>query len=63
LEEILTHNLLGIEVGLKLFFVCSLEMVVGPFWKESSLLAHYNCCWCPFWQLAHCNCCWWSLWK
>jgi len=46
---------LGIEVGLKLFFICSLEMVVGslwkdgtytlqlllgPLWQHSSLLAH-----------------------
>ena len=30
LEEILTHNFLGIEVGLKLFFICKLEMVVRP---------------------------------
>jgi len=29
LEDILTHNFLGIEVGLKLFFICTLEMVVG----------------------------------
>ena len=31
LEEILTHNFLGrpIEVGLKLFLICTLEMVVG----------------------------------
>jgi len=63
LEEILTYNLLGIEVGLKLFFICSLEMVVGPLWKESSLLTHYSCCWCPLWQLAHYSCCWWPLWK
>ena len=30
LEEILTHNFLGrpIEVGLKLFLICTLEMVV-----------------------------------
>jgi len=26
----LTHNILGTEVGLKLFFICTLEMVVGP---------------------------------
>jgi len=32
LEEILTHNFLGIEVGLKLFFICSLEMVVASLW-------------------------------
>jgi len=30
LEGILTHNFLGIEVGLKLFFVCSLEWWWGP---------------------------------
>jgi len=31
LEEILTHNFLGrsIEVGFKLFLICTLEMVVG----------------------------------
>jgi len=40
LEEILTHKFLGIEVGLKLFFICTLEMVVRPFWKHNSLLAH-----------------------
>jgi len=31
LEEILTHNLFGIEVGLELLFIYSLEMVVGSF--------------------------------
>jgi len=36
LEEILTHNFLDIEVGLKLFFVCSLEIVVGAFWKDGT---------------------------
>jgi len=30
LEEMLSHNFLGIEVGLKLFFICTLDMVVGP---------------------------------
>ena len=50
LEEILTHNFLGIEGGLKLFFICTLEMVVGPVCKHSSLLAHYICCWGPFWK-------------
>ena len=31
LEEVLTHNFLGRpkEVGLKLFLICTLEMVVG----------------------------------
>jgi len=33
LEEIFTHYLLRIEVVLKLFFISSLEMVVGPHWK------------------------------
>ena len=37
LEEILTHNFLGIEVGLTLFFICTFEMVVGPLRKHSSL--------------------------
>jgi len=36
LEEILSHNFLCIEVGLKLFFICSLEMVV-----EVALKARY----------------------
>jgi len=36
LEEILTHNFLGIEVDLKLFFIFSLEMVVGSLWKDST---------------------------
>jgi len=31
LEEILNHNFLGVDVGLKLFFICTLEMVVGSF--------------------------------
>jgi len=30
MEEILTHSFLGMELGLKLFLICSLEMVVGP---------------------------------
>jgi len=36
LEEILTHNFLGTEVGLKFFFICSLEMVVGSLWKDGT---------------------------
>ena len=36
LEETLTNNFLGIEVGLKLFFICLLEMVVGPLWLYST---------------------------
>jgi len=28
-EEILMHIFLGIKVGLMLFFICTLEMVVG----------------------------------
>jgi len=51
LEEILTHNLLGIEVDLKLFFSCSLEIVMRPLWKESSLLTLYSCFWGPFGSL------------
>jgi len=38
LEEILTHNLLSIEVGLQLFFICSLEMVVGRFERKVAYL-------------------------
>ena len=38
LEKILTHNFLSREVGLKLFFICTLEMVVGPFWKYSTYI-------------------------
>jgi len=33
LEEILTQHFFGIEAALKLFFICTLEMVVGPRWK------------------------------
>jgi len=36
LVEILTQNVLGIEVGLKLFFICTLTMVVGPLWKYNT---------------------------
>jgi len=41
-----THNFLGREVGLKLFFICTLEMVLGPLWKYST----YNkvAVWAPF---------------
>jgi len=56
LEEILTHSFLGTEVGLKLFFICALEMVVKPLRKyrtwnitvavggpcESKARTHYN---------------------
>jgi len=34
--KFLTHNCLGTEVGLKLFFIHTLEMVVGPLWKYST---------------------------
>jgi len=63
LEEILSHNFLRIEVGLKLFFIWSLEMVVGSF--ESKVLKHWNCCWGPVESkvLKHWNCCWGPLWK
>jgi len=69
-ERNFTPNFLGIEVGLKLFFICTLEMVVGPLWKHSSLLTHYSCCWWPLWKqdtytlklllkvLTHYKCCW-----
>jgi len=36
LEETVTHNFLGREVGLTLFLICSLEMVVGSLWKDST---------------------------
>jgi len=36
------------EVGLKLFFICSLEMVLGRF--ERTVLTHYSSCWGPLWQ-------------
>jgi len=38
LEEILTRNFLGIEVVLNLFFICSLEMVVGRFERTVAYL-------------------------
>jgi len=38
LEETLTHNFLGTEVGSKLFFICSLEKMMGPF--ESTVLSY-----------------------
>jgi len=37
-EEILTNNVLGIEVGLKLFLILTLEMVVKPL--ERIVLTH-----------------------
>jgi len=30
-------------------------MVVGSLWKDSSLLAHYNCCWWPLWKQGTCT--------
>jgi len=38
LEEILTRNFLGIEVVMNLFFIYSLEMVVGPFERTVAYL-------------------------
>jgi len=39
-------HFLGREVSLKLFFICTLELVVGPLWKYST----YNkvAVWAPF---------------
>jgi len=36
LEEILTRNFLGKQAVLNLVFICSLEMVVGSLWKDST---------------------------
>jgi len=73
LEEISNHNFLGIEVGLKLFFIFTLEMVVKPLWKHSTytlqilLVApvkarhlHITSCWGPFESivLTRYNCFW-----
>jgi len=65
LREILTHNFLGIDAGLKLFFICTLEMVAGPLWKYSTytlqlLLASL---WKQGTVLTHCNRCLRPLWK
>jgi len=59
----LTRNFLGKEVGLKLFFMCTLEMVVGH--GKSKVLTHLSCCLGPFQRivLAHYNSCWGPLWK
>jgi len=32
----------GIDIRLKLFFICPLEMVVGTRWNP--VLTHYSCC-------------------
>ena len=50
LEEILTHNFSGIDVGLKIFFICLLKMAVGPLWKYGSLLTYYSCCQVFLWK-------------
>jgi len=57
---------LGIEVGLKLFFICALEMGMGSLWKEGTkLLTHYNCCCWPLWKqgILHYSCYLGPLWK
>jgi len=36
LEEIFTLNFFSTDVGLKLYFICLLEMVVGRLWKHST---------------------------
>jgi len=79
LEETLTNIFLGTEVGLKLFFICLLEMVVGLLWKYSTntlqlLLGglfkgrhlHITVAVfvpCESIVLAHHTCCWEPLWK
>jgi len=79
LEENLTHNFLGIEVGFKLFSICSLEMVGWTLWKYSTytlqlflgapLKARYLhnevSVWVPFQNIAlvHYSCSWWPFWK
>jgi len=79
LEETLTNNFLGVEVGLKRFFICLLEMVVGPLWKYSTNTLHLLlggplksrylhitvAVWgtCGIIVLGHCSSCWWPLWK
>jgi len=48
LEEILTHNFLGIEVYLKLFLFAHWSWWRPPF--ENTALTHYSCCWGPHWK-------------
>jgi len=48
LEEILTHNFLGIEVALKLSLFAHWRWCWGPF--ERKVLTHYSCCWGPLWK-------------
>jgi len=45
LEEILTHNILGIEVGLKHFLFAHWRWWWGPFGRK--VLAYCICCWGP----------------
>jgi len=46
-------NLFGIEVDLKLLFVCPLELVVGPLWKKVLNYLHIKVAlWDPFESIA-----------
>jgi len=48
LEEILTQNFLDIEVGLKLFFIYTLEIVVGSVESIVVYLHIKVAVWAPF---------------
>jgi len=53
LEEILTHNFLGIEVGLKLFLMWTLGMVVGHLRKHSTWTL--KLLFGPLWKYSTCT--------
>jgi len=53
LEEILTHNFLGIEVGLKLSLLIHWRWWWGPF--ERKVLTYYSCCWWSLWKQRTCT--------